>query len=446
MKFWRFALVALLLVAPAQAGDIVTRSFNEDVPEGRRVLTNVEHKAVVAEYLDPMNTGMGKSLSQLLWREVLSAISDQSGAGVILARPPGDERLVDLLKQDYHRAALRIAEHQEARMALWGALYEKNETLFISSYLSLVKATRSDRILVDIGRMSRRDHNTGEIELKLPRNKFNFRMVTRTREQLFHRPLMISRDTNIREEARRDATRLGAFEPGDVAQGVGMDGGWFEVRLPDGRLGYVTGSNVDLAPLSIRVDRSGINLRREPVVREDTVLRNTDVRGQFTVLEQRFSSRRLWYRIRHREDDAWIAASLTERVYSMPVVHFIAGLYRYFGGRYEDSRRDFQRFVDYPETRHSNVNLSVAFQYQALSSLLEGRSHRENLRYLEKARQETPLDSIPLKIEAMSLIGEPDAMQRIQLPLEEARKLDARSEDFRNFERALQAAARPVDT
>jgi hypothetical protein len=440
----RHILFALLLATvPVMAGDIVTRSFTEGLTGGERVLRHVEHKAVVAEYLDPMDTGIGKSMAYLLWREVLSAISDQSGAGVILARPPGDERLVDLLEKDYHAAALRIAEHQEARLALWGAAQELGEQVYITSYLSLVEATRGNAIRYSIQRSPVFGTREGEIEFTLPRNKLNFPTVRHSRERLFRRPLMLTRATNVRAEPSPESQRINQLPQGAVAQGIDMSGGWFKIELPNGKRGYITATNVDLAPLSVRVNRRSINLRIDPVVREDTVLRNTNLRGEFAVLEQRFSGNRLWYRIDIDGEPAWLAASLGERVYSMSVVHFVAGLYRYFGARHEDTIRAFQGFIDYPGSKHNNVNLSVAYQYQALSNLLTGTGPASSVALLRKARAQTPLDATTYKIEALSWIGDPDAGERVSESLRRAREMDPKITELKEFERSLEKAVQP---
>ena len=129
------------LCAPAHAGERVMAEFF-DASEGRNqrtpeVLPHVPLKAIVAEFLDPLDVGLGKSLSYLVWRETLTAISDQAGAGVILAEAPPGERLVDMLERDYHLAAERIARHQHGRMALWGAVEPEGDALIIEPYLSI---------------------------------------------------------------------------------------------------------------------------------------------------------------------------------------------------------------------------------------------------------------------------------------------------------------------
>lgn len=429
-------LLLLCACLPAGAADIVTtRYFSEKAGTDAQVLAHVEHKAVVAEYLDPTDTGIGKSMANMLWREVLSAISDQAGAGVILARPPGEERLVDLLQSDYHKAALRIAEHQQARMALWGIANEIDGQVFITSYLSLVEATRGDIISYKISRNRGGGERSGELELKLPRNKFNFPTVRRSRKALFQRPIMVAKAASLHAKPDRQSTRVSRLRQGEVVQSVDMESGWFKIQLRSGETGYLASSYADLAPLSVLVDRAGINLRREPVVRDDTVIYSGRVKGQYRVLEQRFTGNRLWYRLAFDGGKpAWVAASLTERVYSMPVVHFVAGMYRYFGERHEDTNREFQRFIDYPGEKRNNVNLSVAYQYQALSSVLAGKSARTSVQLLEKARKQTPLDATTYKLEALSWIGTPQETERVRASLEQARKLDPKITAFKLYQ------------
>ena len=446
----RTLIIALLFFclmhASSQAGEMVTRSFSADVPHGKKVLSNVEHKALIAEFLDPLDSGIGKDIAHLLWREILSAISDQSGAGVILARAPEGERLLDLLERDYHTAAIRIAEHQSGRMAIWGAAFEKGETVYINSHLSLVEATRSDKIIFKVKRSPWFVAQRGDIELTLPRTKFNFPLVTSSREALFRRPLMIDRTTNVRAAANRDAEKIGQFNKGDVAQGLDLRNGWFKVSLADNQTGYVIATNIKLAPLFALINKKHINLRFEPAVRPDTLAFNSDIKGRFRIFQQRFTGNRMWYQITFNDHSVWIAASLTETEYSQPVVHFVAGLYRYFGGRNRDAIREFQRFIDYPDANHSNVNLSVSYQYQALSSLFAGENNNVNHRYLRKASRQTPFDATPYKIQALSWIGERRAVERINETLIKINKLEPNLEQYKNFERTLQKVmSAPVD-
>jgi hypothetical protein len=138
-------IVAVLSLAAggAGAGEQVMAEFKNARAVTPAVLRNVRDKGVVAEFLDHGGTGVGKSVSYLLWREVLTAISDQAGAGVIVAEAPPGERLVDLIEQDYHEAALRIAANQQARLALWGAVDAEGDRLFVDTYLTVLTGGRA---------------------------------------------------------------------------------------------------------------------------------------------------------------------------------------------------------------------------------------------------------------------------------------------------------------
>ena len=51
---------------------------------------------LIAEFLDPGDTGIGKSLSYLVWRELLTAIGNQTGKSVILLNPAEETLLEEL--------------------------------------------------------------------------------------------------------------------------------------------------------------------------------------------------------------------------------------------------------------------------------------------------------------------------------------------------------------
>lgn len=134
--------VALLVAADALAGAQVMPEFRDVRAQSAEALPHVELKAIVAEFLDPLDTGLGKSLGYLIWRETLTAISDQAGAGVIIAEAPPGERLVDMLNRDYHLAAERIARHQRSRMALWGVVEPEGDGVVLETYVSIQSTLR----------------------------------------------------------------------------------------------------------------------------------------------------------------------------------------------------------------------------------------------------------------------------------------------------------------
>ena len=168
-------LVALAgLSVSAQAGEIIRF---EAGPQARTdvVLANVPVKALVTEFLDPGDSGAGKSVGYLVWREILTAISDQAGAGVILARAPGDQRLTDLLEQAYHDAAVRIAREQSASMVVWGAVNATSDSITVSTYLSLLPEAAGLALKL---RLSGIPPLPPGLEAEIARTNFNFPPVT----------------------------------------------------------------------------------------------------------------------------------------------------------------------------------------------------------------------------------------------------------------------------
>ncbi|MCU0923771.1 MAG: SH3 domain-containing protein, partial [Burkholderiaceae bacterium] len=237
----RLALGTLLFAAATTvlAGEALP-SFQPGKPLPKEVLKHVPVKAVVAEFLDPDQVGLGKEAGFLLWREILSAISDQSGAGVILAYPPGNDRLTDLLARDYHDAALRIAQSQKARMAVWGAIAEDEGKLLLDTYLSLVGEMPREELALRLsyGLPGQPQKDTG-FAARLSRTNFNLPRVVTTRAALFERPLTTHvNGAKVRERPNGGAVRatLPAESP---LRAIDMQADWFRVRLPDGRDGWI---------------------------------------------------------------------------------------------------------------------------------------------------------------------------------------------------------------
>jgi len=424
-------LICLSLVwATAQAKDEVTRSFTDSTGNTDVALENVEQKALIAEFIDRQDTGIGRDLAQLLWLEAHAAVSDQAGAGVVLAKTPKGKHLVSLLKNDYHNAAVAIAEQQSARMALWGAAFENDGKVLVNSYLSLISAMESNVI----NYRNSRTNDKAEIELKLSRTSFNFALETRSRKQLFARAVIVESKSNLRSSPSIKSEVLDQISSETLVQALNIQGKWFEVRV-DGKQGYVIGSHIRVIPPSIMVDKPSINLRSKPSTLSDKTFANARVQGQFTVIDQRDSKNsKLWYQISFKDKPVWIREDLADPVYSLPVVHFMAGLHRYFGKRYDDAFKEFQRFIDYPNTNQSNVNLSVAYQYQALCKLFSENAGRGSDELLRMSMKLTPYDATPYQIRALTLIGTSNSKLSIKAALEQAQMLDPRLEPFKGFE------------
>ena len=439
--------------AYVHAGAEMMAEFRDERGRTPEVLAHVPLKAIVAEFLDPLDTGLGKSLGYLVWRETLTAISDQAGAGVIVAESPAGERLVDMLRDDYHRAALRIAKNQRARMALWGAVEADAESIFINTYLSvftkeaqgdlrfaLDKRFRGDAALTE--RMARGVSKGAALEAPISRTRFNFAMQIRTPRELFQRPIVTRQPLVIRARGSKDAPVLRRTSSGELLDVIGMEGGWFKIQLEDGKTGYVSAgidSALDLPPRQVEADRNNINLRAGPGT-DHRILRKTNLKGSYKVLDMRYrQGKGLWYRVDIDGRPAWVAAFLVKPRFSVPAVHFLAGLYRYYAGRHKDAASEFQRFIDQSGESSNNANLATAHQLLGASLLLDNQTRR-GYEAFSRAIQLTPYDPDAYLLRGVAAFGTHQAPAGLK-DLDSALALDRHYKPARSLAQAVKAIA-----
>ena len=353
---------ALVAASTCRAGEIV--AFQEGEPK-RVALPNVALKAVVAELLDPSDTGDGKAVAYLLWREILSAISDQSGAGVILARPPGDKRIVDMLADTYHHAALEIAEGQQARMALWGAVARQGDQLSVDLYLTLVAGEAAGSLRL----MAEPSHGAG-LEATIPRTRFNFAPVATARSNLFARTVITRQATTLRHEPRADAAAVQNVAAGTALAATDMRGQWFVIRQPNGQSAYLNAESVDVPPREVEAAGAKIKLWSAPNTKAPVSATRT-LNGAFIVTDMRYiASQGLWYHIAVDGEAFWVQATQVHPRFALPAVHFVAGLYRFYAKRYTDAVGEFRQFLAAPGVTESNVNQATAYQFLGASQVM----------------------------------------------------------------------------
>jgi hypothetical protein len=444
---------AVLAAGSARAGEQVMAEFKNARAVSPAALPNVRDKGVVAEFLDPGDTGLGKSVSYLLWREVLTAISDQAGAGVIVAEAPPGERLVDRIAQDYHEAALRIAANQQARFALWGAVDAEGDRLLVDTYVSLVTGGSASDLRLRLGahvsgpppEARKVDEEASKFEARLARSRFGLATVDVARSELFDRPLIAEGTLVVRERPAADAPELLRAAPGSLLHAVDMKGSWFEVSLPDGRRGYLpagrqegsqgTAMALRVPPKWVEADATAVSLRHGPG-RETVLVGRQDLHGRFRVLDMRYrSGDGLWYRIVVEEKkgaDAWVAASSVRPRFSMPAVHLMAGLYRYHAGRLADAAAEFQRFLDSPGVAESAANRAAVLQLLGASLLPDPGQTKPAWQAFTKAIELTPYDPEVYMVRSVACVG----LGRAETALDDVGKaleLDARNPRARAF-------------
>lgn len=432
----RRALAALCLGAlalAAQGADRITAFEPGKVPEEK--LKQVPVKAVVAEFLDPDDTNLGRELAALMWREILFAISDQSGAGVIVARAPDNVRLTELLRKNYHEAALEIAQSQRARMAVWGAVGADREQVFVDTYLSLVGDVPREELALRV-RWQEGDRSVDSgFAARLSRTRFNFPRVVTTRAALFERALVARKGAPIRAGAGTGATLRTAGEQEPLAA-LDMQNDWFRVRLPDGRTGWVDSSWVDVPPPWVQLAQPGV-VRSAPSAKAAAL--GQAPAGRARVLASQYvSGEGLWYRVRvggyAGNLEGWLSAQNATPRFSFPAVHFIGGLYRYQLGRYADAARYFDQYTRTDSASNDPPSLSSAYQLLAASRLAAKKNGVDDwMAPLDRAAKITPYDPAIYVLRAVSLIGVSNRFSPAQPDLRKTLELDPDNVDAKRL-------------
>lgn len=447
------AVLFLLLFTASNlhAGGAVMAEFQDIRSRTPEELPHVLLKAVVAEFLDPMDSGLGKSLGYLLWRETLTAISDQVDAGVIIAEAPPGERLVDMLQQDYHLAAERIAKHQHARIVLWGAVEPEDDEVSIETYLSILDQGGDSKLRltlsanVEAGPPSwHRSGKTPLIDAVVSRNRFNFSPISVSRRTLFERPLVTTSVISIYQKPDSNSHRLLRLPAGRAIQALDMDGAWFKVQLADGKNGYLhagTFGNLQLPPRKIVADRKNVNLRSGPGT-DHRIVANRNLRGEFLVLDMRYrTGKGLWYRINTGDQETWIAAFLVKPQFSVPIVHFLAGLYRYYGQRPKDCVDEFGQFLRESTANEDHINIAAANQLLGTCRLLNRESPDLGYAAFSKAISYTPYDPNAYLLRSVVSLGAGHPEYAIE-DLETALMLDPKHAPSRHLTATVATIAR----
>lgn len=431
MIFKIIALIAIALfmvVSNSLAGIRVVTEFQPGGRAGAVVLPHLTNKGLVAEFMDPDNTGIGRSVGYLLWRELLTAISDQAGAGVILAQPPAGKRIVDLLKANYHLAALEIATHQQSPMVLWGAVQEQGKDLFINTYLTLIPEIQANDLALEVNLTSSGLPSGWNWQAEIKRTRFNFSLLGTSREILFRRPLITRTKAPLLIAPEKNASIVASVNEGEVLQAVDMKEQWFKVEQAGGGTAFVDINNVELPPKTVFIEGTKIRLRSGPGT-DYSVRKKVDLNGNFQVLDMRYRVKKgLWYKVKTESTDGWVAAFLVTPRFSVSVIHFMAGLFRYRAKRYQEAYREFKTFIETPDLKENNTSLATANQLMGASCLMmdsPGNFRCKGLSAFDDAVRLTPYDPAAYNLRAIASIGVEQELGRAVRDLGKSLDLDA---------------------
>ena len=189
----------------------------------------------------------------------------------------------------------------------------------------------------------------------------------------------------------------------------------FRVRLAGEARGYVRSWDVHVPPRQVEMlDDQPLSAQPAPTAaRKGRATKST----VYAVLASHYGSKvGLWYRITTPGGDGWVAASRARARFSLPVVHFVAGMDRYQLGRYKDAAREFEQFTRSERATSDAPSLSTAYQLLGASQLMDistsGRdvykSSPEPARAFDRAIAVTPFDAGAYTLRAVSTLAVQD--------------------------------------
>lgn len=450
------------LPQPAAAGEVTTACFLPGAKGScvRPVLQHVQFKSVITEFVDPQNTGIGHSLSRLMWRELLSSIGNVAGAGVILAHDKSDEmrRAFDgrtyqeYLETDYHLAATQIAKSLKVQMSLWGVVLEQDSGIFIQPFLTILPNQTDPWTRLRIS-------NEGfELTVPLAHDRLNFAPVETDRSRLFTRRFATRcalsagcpRGVPLRGGPSNQTPIVGYVPEGRSIQVRDMTEQWFRVQTQSGETAFLNIYHAEITSRTVHTRaRRNVNIRPSPDGSRS--LGKVDLSGSYDVIDVGTDGKkRIWYRIAAGGREGWVAGWLFKSNFTFPMIHFVEGLYRYARHDFNGSIAALQRFV-VRGTRESNVTLAAAHQFLAAARLARSGQNplgaqRAALHNLDAAATLTPFDPRAYALRSLANLVSARTTEKGILDLQRALELDFRSDAAKGLLRNLDQAVGRVGT
>ncbi len=444
-----FALLFLLASSNSQAGAMANCFGHGKLGSCTdQVLKHVQFKAVVLQFVDPDNTGLGETMSRLLWREILESISDVGGAGVILAYDRtgeiedalGEGDIDNFLQREYHNAAQSIAEQQGAQISIWGSVLNDGDGLLVQPFLTL---RQDDDAPWTTFTWTIRYPKGVSLSTPLGRHRLNLAPIQASRAELFERPFVTrcklkagcTKGIGLHTEPGNQSPVINHVPVGSLVQVVDADRQWLKVKRSDGNPAWINIYHLEMFPREIRFfSRSKVNLRTSP---GGALKAKVNLDGNYQVHNGRRYGKygEPWYLIQAGDHRGWVAGRLVnQRSYTFPAVHMIAGLIRYGRMRYSDADHNFETFLDRAKDE-DNVTQSTASQFLAAGIMAnsEGRAGKKAMLVLQDAEELTPFDSRVHILSSVIVASQPGKMIPALTYLERALELNPRDRDARNL-------------
>jgi hypothetical protein len=410
-----FLALSVLSAPAAVAGEVTACLSNSLIGCDGRELQNVPFKSVVLEFLDPRASGQGESVSRLLWRDVLFAIRDMRGRGVILGKDfEGAVRSWygsspdDLLDQHFHDAAIEIGRFLQTQMIVWGAIVPGDSSMTLYSFLTILPDhwSRSPGLVLV----------PTDIIAKPSQSSFNFAPMVTSAGALFAGRVGVRCAKSAGcpkgiEAYQQPADNLRVahyFKVGEQIDVLDMRGKWMTIAAPGGGILYMNIYQADLGPRAVLAQKlRNVGLQSAPGSRQS--IASVDLDGRYEVVEMGRGARDVpWYKIATPDAVGWIDGSLVDPLYRFPLTHFLAGLYRYEAGDLVRSEKEFRHYVETVGEEGDRITRSLALQLIAAARAQSKRGtvndNLDVLTLLDAAAKLTPFDPAIYRMRALVLM------------------------------------------
>lgn len=224
----------------------------------------------------------------------------------------------------------------------------------------------------------------------------------------------------LRAGPGNDKRVVARVPPGATLRGRNTHEQWLEVSVPDGTSAWVNLYYLELFPEIVRVTAATRLRRRQApgVVAEPAALLDFPA-ADYRVLEARRDSVRApWFLIENNGVRTWVNRFEVSVQCRFPIVHFVAGLYRYGRQDYRGAEREFMTFLkrgtgDDPVTRATALRFAAASRIanRPTDESKEGRAVAERL--LDQSVELTPFDPAAYTARAIVMLGSDDRLNEV---------------------------------
>lgn len=393
---------------------------------------NYKNAGVLVSFVDFDESGLGDALGYLLWGEltaVLGKIPKDYSFEIIPAVTATSGKYA--LNEDYHVSATALANDYQAPLTFWGAVRKKRQDTVVSTFLTLQPELRKSDLLL---RVNVSAEPPSHVEAGLTLTRYEFTDTMHSADDLFKRRVVTRSNTFLLDQPREGGARVAPLGAGETLMGQAMKGAWYQVRMADGRLGYVNVNQLKVLPLRVTPRYDGLVAREGPGESYPSRTLSTTA-TELDVLDVDFDARgEAWYRVAVGESNAWVESEHAAPCFTLPVMHFLAGIYYFrapktlYTCQYRRAASQFSRFITASPDTVKNTNLAAAHQLYAASMLLSeqacGREADKAMAAYSVAIDLTPFDPTAYTLRAIANMGPKRLEESVVTDIHNALKWD----------------------